>query len=174
MGEASEKSGKKVKISFEFVGEALKQEDTAKEDVAKEEVAKEIAKEPVQILTEYVEEVDLNKPLEHVELDSFLVDLQVTEELAPPKERAQFPPWYNKEEEEKPKKGRKPRSVGRLTEAERLLKRKEYNRIARERAQAKKIYEQTVNPFGAVKLGGKKVDTKRWTYEPIKEGEILI
>ena len=145
MGEASEKSGKKVKISFEFVGEAFDQ--VAKEDTAKEDNAKEAP----QILTEYVEEVDLNQSLEHLELDSFLLDLQVTEEPAPPKERAQFPPWYNKEEEEKPKKVRKPRSTRRLTEEQRRENRKEYNRIARERAQAKKNKEEAVNPFGAVK-----------------------
>ena len=168
MGEASEKSGKKVKISFEFVGEVLKQEDIAKEDTVKE-----VAKEAPQILTEIVEAVNLNQPLEHIELDSFLMDLQVTEELAPPKERVQFPPWYNKEEE-KPKKERKKRSARRLTEEQRLINRKEYNRVARERAQAKKNKENVENPFGAVKPGGKKADGKYWVYKPLVEGEILI
>ena len=40
--------------------------------------------------------------------------------------------------------------------------------------QAKKNKEEAVNPFGAVKPGGKKVDGKYWVYKPMKEGEILI
>ena len=107
MGEASEKSGKKVKISFEFVGEVLKQEDTVKEDVAKE-VVKEVAKEAPQILTEYVEAVDLNKPFEQLELDSFVMDLQVTEELEV-NERTQFPPCIIKKRRSLREKGNQDR-----------------------------------------------------------------